>query len=274
MLYISTNIKRLRKERGISQAQLATLLGVVPGTISNYENGISEPDLKTIEKIIKILDVSAQDLLYIDLSKEKIKTKTSENLINSNDKIFDKEFDKERKLQKTLSIADPITPQIVSDQQGVYTVSHRFPARTDRELDLQRVPLYELEATAGLVGLFLDASSQIPVSYLSIPNLPRCDGAVYVRGDSMYPLLKSGDIVLYKQIADFNYLVWGEMYLMSYNIEGEEYIAVKFINKIEGDREHILLVSHNPHHAPAEIPISSIRALAMIKASVRYNTIG
>ena len=85
---------------------------------------------------------------------------------------------------------------------------------------------------------------------------------------------QAGDIVLYKQIADFNYLVWGEMYLVSYNIEGEEYIAVKFINKIEGDREHILLVSHNPHHAPAEIPISSIRALAMIKASVRYNTIG
>ena len=75
MLYISTNIKILRKEKRISQAQLATLLGVVPGTISNYENGVSEPDLKIVEEMTKILGVSAQDLLYIDLSKEKIKTR-------------------------------------------------------------------------------------------------------------------------------------------------------------------------------------------------------
>jgi phage repressor protein C with HTH and peptisase S24 domain len=33
-----------------------------------------------------------------------------------------------------------------------------------------------------------------------IPHLPKCDGAFYVTGDGMYPLLKSGDLVLYKEI--------------------------------------------------------------------------
>ncbi len=136
----------------------------------------------------------------------------------------------------------------------------------------QQVPLYELEAVAGLVPVF-DHKHQ-PVNYLSIPDLPRCDGAVYVRGDSMYPLLKSGDIVIYKQIQDFYNIIWGEMYLISFNYDGEEYITVKFIKQVEEHPELVLLVSHNAHHAPKQIPVSSIRALAMVKASVRFNTMG
>ena len=78
-------------------------------------------------------------------------------------------------------------------------VQEKFPLKTDNLVDLQRIPLYNLEATAGLVSLFNDVDA-IPISYISLPDLPACDGAVYVRGDSMYPLLKSGDIVLYKQV--------------------------------------------------------------------------
>lgn len=137
---------------------------------------------------------------------------------------------------------------------------------------VQQVPLYELEAVAGLVPI-LDRQHQ-PIDYISIPDLPRCDGAVYVRGDSMYPLLKAGDIVIYKQIQDFHNIIWGEMYLISFNYDGEEYITVKFIKRIEGQPDMILLVSHNAHHAPKEVPISAIRALAMVKASIRFNTMG
>lgn len=143
---------------------------------------------------------------------------------------------------------------------------------TDIRVERQRVPLYDFEATAGLTPIF--TNQNVPIDYLSIPDLPRCDGAVYVRGDSMYPLLKAGDIVMYKQIQDFHNIIWGEMYLISFSYEGEEYITVKFIKKIEGRPDYVLLVSHNPHHAPKEIPIQAIRALAMIKASVRFNTMG
>lgn len=136
----------------------------------------------------------------------------------------------------------------------------------------QRVPLYDFEAVAGLVPIFTNQNK--PIDYISIPDLPRCDGAVYVRGDSMYPLLKSGDIVMYKQIQDYYNIIWGEMYLISFNYEGEEYITVKFIKKIEGRGDTVLLVSHNAHHAAKEIPISAIRALALVKASIRFNTMG
>ena len=163
--------------------------------------------------------------------------------------------------------------QLTLDFPGV-NIAEQFPLRTDRTLDLQSVPLYELDAAAGLVALFADTTRPTPISHLQIPNLPPCDGAIYVRGDSMYPLLKSGDIVLYKEINNTNgCLLWGEMYLLSFTLDGEDYITIKYVQKSEVEG-FVRLVSHNPHHAPQEIPRDSIRAVALVKASVRFNTMG
>ena len=144
--------------------------------------------------------------------------------------------------------------------------------RTDNSLPLQSVPLYSIEGTAGLVPLFADQAQAKPVNFIHIPNLPKCDGAIYIVGDSMYPLLKSGDIVLYKQLGDINDIFWGDMYLLSIDIDGEEYVTVKYIQK--SDREgYVKLVSQNPHHADKDVAINRIRAIALVKASIRMNSI-
>ncbi len=161
-----------------------------------------------------------------------------------------------------------------SGQLAAPTVQRQFPLRTDHIVLLQGVPLYDLDATAGLVALFDDTIHQEPISHLQIPDLPPCDGAVYVRGDSMYPLLKSGDIVLYKEIRNAEHsILWGEMYLLSFTLDGEDYITIKYIQKSDHEG-YVRLVSHNPYHSPKDIPVDSIRALALVKASVRYNTMG
>lgn len=147
-----------------------------------------------------------------------------------------------------------------------------FILRTDRTVPFQSVPLYNMEGTAGLVPLFHDNHAYKPMDYIHIPNLPKCDGAIYIVGDSMYPLLKSGDIVLYKQLNNIEDIFWGDMYLLSIDIDGEEFITVKYIQK--SDRKgYVKLVSQNSHHADKEIDISRIRALAFIKASIRMNSI-
>ncbi|MFK7048435.1 MULTISPECIES: S24 family peptidase [Flavobacterium] len=147
-----------------------------------------------------------------------------------------------------------------------------FPLKTDNALHYQQIPLYDIEATAGLVPLFSESSNNVPLDYISIPNLPKCDGAIYVTGDSMYPLLKSGDIVLYKEINDIqNEIFWGEMYLLSIEMSGEEFVMVKYIQKSE-NINFVKLVSQNKHHQDKEVEISKIRALALIKASIRINS--
>ncbi|MFI3266935.1 MAG: S24 family peptidase [Rikenellaceae bacterium] len=142
----------------------------------------------------------------------------------------------------------------------------------DKSLDIQSVPLYDLEGTAGLVPLFIDKKVVVPIDYIHIPNLPRCDGAIYIVGDSMYPLLKSGDIVLFKQIPSIDDVFWGDMYLLSIDIDGEEFVTVKYIQKSEHEG-YVKLVSQNTHHADKEVAISKIRALAFVKASIRMNSV-
>lgn len=147
----------------------------------------------------------------------------------------------------------------------------KFALRTDSSIALQSVPLYTIKGTAGLVPLFSNKDEMKPVDYIHVPNIPKCDGAIYIVGDSMYPLLKSGDIVLYKQISDVTDIFWGDMYLLSIDLDGEEYVMVKYIQKSD-DPTKIKLVSQNPHHDDKEIEISRIRALALVKASIRMNS--
>ena len=153
-------------------------------------------------------------------------------------------------------------------------VVNKFGLRTDRNVEQQRVPLFEMEAAAGLLSIENNHHNHTrPVGYISLPNMPSCDGGLFVRGDSMYPLIKSGDVVLFKQVQNSDCIIWGEIYLIAFSLNGDDFIVVKYINKAQNP-DRIKLVSYNDHHAPIEIQLSSIRALAMIKASVRYHTMG
>lgn len=146
-----------------------------------------------------------------------------------------------------------------------------FPLRTDRNLAIQEIPLYDFDASAGLVAIFNDMNAE-PVDYLKIPNLPAVDGAIYVRGESMSPLLKSGDIVMYKKKdLTIDNIFWGEIYLLSFNTDGDSYTAVKYIRKSDKPGM-VCLASFNPQFAPKEIPMESITALALVKASLTFHT--
>lgn len=110
------------------------------------------------------------------------------------------------------------------------------------------------------------------IDSIRIPNLPKCDGAIHIVGDSMYPLLKSGDIVLYKEMpVDMQHLFYGEMYLISYIIEGDAYVVVKYINRSPQGEPYVTLVLQNPHHADIDIAFRTVNALALVKASIRIN---
>lgn len=140
-------------------------------------------------------------------------------------------------------------------------------------IPMQEVPLYNTDLTGGLSPIFSKDSDLEPLGCICIPNITKCDGAVYVNGEGMYPLLKSGDIVLYKQLNDTNDIFWGDMYLLSVSIGEEEYIMVKYIHK--SDKPGcVRLVSESRSHEDKDVEISKIRALAFVRASIRMNRIG
>lgn len=101
---------------------------------------------------------------------------------------------------------------------------------------------------------------------------PACDGAVRIVGDSMSPVLRSGDLVLYRQLADPSEIFWGEMYLVAVEHSAGEYIAVRYIRKSE-NKGMALLAGENPEFADTEVELSKITALAFVKATIRLNSV-
>lgn len=251
---------------GLSQGELAEKVGSTRDRIASYERG-TEPRLKAIEAFVNFFHTNYVDFIHTDLEKTKgkeyltlaenlNKTKSTENLTLENGKKKGKDLENNEKYRKSYPLKEV----------------KQFRLDTDSIQDEQTIPLYNLEATAGLVPLFTGQEVQTTEGYISIPNLPKCDGAIRVTGDSMYPLLKSGDIVLYKQINDIaNNIFWGEMYLVSIDMEGEEYVTVKYIQRSDRD-DFIKLVSHNQHHSDKEVHVDKVVALAFIKASIRINS--
>jgi transcriptional regulator with XRE-family HTH domain len=60
---INEKIKRLRKQKGLSQKDLGLRIGVSQQVITNYERGIREPSLEVLLKISGALDVSIETLV-------------------------------------------------------------------------------------------------------------------------------------------------------------------------------------------------------------------
>lgn len=71
------NIKRIRKEKGISQEKLAEYCGTSASYIGLMETYKNIPKLSTIQKIADALDIPAQELFISNNSTDK--NKKSEN---------------------------------------------------------------------------------------------------------------------------------------------------------------------------------------------------
>lgn len=65
-------ISSLRKEKGMTQLQLAEKMGVTDKAVSKWERDLSMPDLNSIPKLAEIFEISVDDLMQM-------KTDTKEN---------------------------------------------------------------------------------------------------------------------------------------------------------------------------------------------------
>ena len=59
-------LKQLRKEKGVSQKDVAKAIGVTISAYSNYEQGLREPSNQILINICKYYDVTADYLLGLE----------------------------------------------------------------------------------------------------------------------------------------------------------------------------------------------------------------
>ena len=67
---VPNNIKNFRLLRGMSQRKLAEALNRSSNTIANWEKGINQPDVDTLEDICNVLNITPNQIYGWDKSPE------------------------------------------------------------------------------------------------------------------------------------------------------------------------------------------------------------
>ena len=76
-------ISSLRKEKGMTQLELAEKMGVTGKAVSKWERDLSFPDINSIPKLAEVFEVSVDELMQV-------KTETKDNMSkNKIDEIVD-----------------------------------------------------------------------------------------------------------------------------------------------------------------------------------------
>lgn len=61
-------ISTLRKEKGMTQKELADKLGITDKAVSKWERNVSFPDTATIPKLAEILGISVEELMNVKIA--------------------------------------------------------------------------------------------------------------------------------------------------------------------------------------------------------------
>lgn len=87
-------ITELRKEKGLTQKQLAEALNVTDKAVSKWERGLSFPDISMLEPISELLGVSIMELLAGERQsgEETMSRQEAKDLINASVELSEEEI--------------------------------------------------------------------------------------------------------------------------------------------------------------------------------------
>lgn len=66
-----TMVAALRKEKGMTQLELAQEMGVTDKAVSKWERDLSYPDIGSIPKLAEQLNVSVEELMQVQCNQKK-----------------------------------------------------------------------------------------------------------------------------------------------------------------------------------------------------------
>lgn len=74
-------ISSLRKEKGMTQLELAEKMGVTDKAVSKWERDLSSPDINSIPKLVEIFEISVDKLMQVQTNEKENKNKEKVNKI-------------------------------------------------------------------------------------------------------------------------------------------------------------------------------------------------
>ena len=97
------NLKRIRKERGMTQVQLAAAIGAGVHTVKMWESGKHKPNIGIINKMCDILEVSAAELCGLEAPKPDITLEIEPNKLLVIEEIMKMDDEKFKHLVKYMN---------------------------------------------------------------------------------------------------------------------------------------------------------------------------
>lgn len=212
--YIIEKLKEGRANAKLKQSEVAEMIGIKGNTLSNYENGVSEPDIDTFCALCDIYKIDPSNILNeaygLSVQGENFKIRPSEIEVAKKYR-FISDYS-----QNGVRVVD-----IVLNNE--YAVAEQLKKQKERIEELESTPLstvidiqthlenntrfieYHHSASAGTRVFILGNET---VNQLPIPDTPenrKVDYAIKVSGNSMEPDYNDGDIVLVSQKVELNH---------------------------------------------------------------------
>ena len=124
------------------------------------------------------------------------------------------------------------------------------------------VPLIPMEAVA---GYGTPTYQDLPVEdYYSVTEFKHADFLIRVKGDSMLPKYKAGDIVACQRIEQVSFWQWHNIYVIATRNQGV------LIKRVEPgpDQSAITCVSENVAYRPFQVPVEEITSVALVMGAI------
>ena len=123
------------------------------------------------------------------------------------------------------------------------------------------VPVYDIDVTAGMMPRDMMFASERIVGYIDLPTLNPRSRVVTASGDSMAPVIRSGDMLAIRELSTAAHIVWGSIYVVLL----DDYRLVKYVRRHQNPAL-VILHSENPNYDDMEIPRADIRELMLVES--------
>lgn len=122
--------------------------------------------------------------------------------------------------------------------------------------------IYDIDATCGLNGRDIEFTDEKVIGSIDAPEINPDSKIIFATGDSMLPLIASGDRVVIRKIESWDYFNYGQVYLIITN----EYRLIKRVRRHPKDADNLILLrSENPDYDDIDLPKREIIHLFIVE---------
>lgn len=122
--------------------------------------------------------------------------------------------------------------------------------------------IYDIDATCGIEGRDIKFTDERVIGSIEAPEINSNSKIIFATGDSMTPLITSGDRIVVRKIESWDYFNYGQVYLIITN----DYRFIKRVRKHPVNPENLILLrSENTDYDDIDLPKREIVHLFIVE---------